>query len=551
MRQPKVILIVLDGWGYSLTKDGNAILNAKKPTFDYLWDNFPHILMSASGEEVGLPWGELGGSEVGHLTIGSGRILYQNLPRITQAINDKTFYKNEYLNKAIANAEIKKTNLHLIGLVSSGGVHSHISHIEAILHLIKTKHFTGKTFIHMITDGRDTPQKSAGMFLEKIQDIINELKLDAHFSTLIGRYYAMDRDHHWDRTRVAYSAIVEAKGYQANSAQEAIKQAYDRSETDEFIKPTIILNKFRKKSLFTNLLNKDKGETAEFTPVKENDSVIFFNFRPDRMRQLVELFLFPRSDMPDKLTLKKLHPVSMTNYNESMPIDVAFPLQHVKSTVAKIISENHMTQLHIAETEKYAHVTYFFNGGYPQINPGEKWQLIPSPPVPTFDKKPEMSAQQITDYVIEQNKATPFDFILINFANADMVGHTGNYKATVKAIEAIDRQLGCLTKTFPDSYLLIGADHGNAEEMIDSQTGETNTGHSINPVPFIIAHPSLKLSKPQPKTTDPAAMIADIAPTVLALLGLKPSAEMTGINLLENMGPQISQKINHQITDKG
>lgn len=545
MRQPKVILVVMDGFGYSLTKEGNAVLNAKKPTYDFLWNNFPHTLLSASGEEVGLPWGELGGSEVGHLTIGSGRILYQNLPKITRAISDGSFFRNEFLIKTVNHAQKEKTNLHLVGLISSGGVHSHISHIEAVLKLVKKHGYTGKTFIHMITDGRDTAPKSAEMFLSKLEEIIADLKIEVYIATVSGRYYAMDRDNHWERSMLAYECMVNGKGESANSAREAIEAAYAKKETDEFIKPTLINGNFEKNSFINRVLNK-KDHAVKGT-IQDNDSIIFFNFRPDRMRQIVELFLFPRQDFPQKTTLKNIQVVTMTNYNESMPVDVAFPLQHVEQTLAKIISDNHLTQLHIAETEKYAHVTYFFNGGYPEPNPGEKWKLIPSPQVPTFNLKPEMSAQQITDYIIEENQKTPFDFVLINYANADMVGHSGDYKATIKAVETIDCQLAKLTKSFPESYFIICADHGNAEEMINPQTGEINTGHSVNPVPLIISHPSLKLTGQQSTPNQATAMIADLATTVTAIMGLPNSPEMTGVNLLESINgqpkPLVSQTV--------
>ncbi len=537
MFEPKVFLIVMDGWGYSLTKEGNAVLNAKKPTFDMLWKNYPHTLLSASGEEVGLPWGELGGSEVGHLTIGSGRVIYQNLPKITSAISDGSFYSNESLLKAIHEATIKKSNLHLVGLISSGGVHSHISHLEALLKLIEKKKFSGRTFLHMITDGRDTSPKSALMYLKKTQEIINSLKIEIYFSTITGRYYSMDRDHHWDRNIISYEAMIHATGLQAGSPEEAIKKAYERGETDEFIKPTAILNEFQKSSSwFSKFTKKEAVKSGKIaSPVRENDSVIFFNFRPDRMRQIVELFLFPRQDMPDKVTLKNLCVVTMTNYNESLPVNVAFPLQHVESTLAKIISEQKMTQLHIAETEKYAHVTYFFNGGYPEPNPGEKWQLIPSPQVATFDLMPKMSANEITNYILTNTQTINYDFILINFANADMVGHTGNYEAAVKAVETIDAQLKKLTETFKNSYFIIIADHGNAEEMINPQTGEKDTGHSVNPVPFIAIHPSLKLTKPLPQMHKAAGLIADVTPTILNILGLPIAPDMTGSSLMESV----------------
>lgn len=544
MKQPKVFLIIMDGWGYSPIKEGNAILKANKPNFDYLWRNYPHTLLSASGEEVGLPWGELGGSEVGHLTIGSGRIVYQNLPRITKSISDGTFFDNNYLNSAIDNAQKNSTNLHIIGLISSGGVHSHINHLEALLKLVKKRNFKGNCYIHMITDGRDTPPTSAPMFVKKTKEIISDLRINAQIASVTGRYYSMDRDHHWDRTILAYNAIVKGEGLNANSPEEAIKQAYDRKETDEFIKPTLInLSSSQNNQGLINKLFSKKENTAQNTnqenivAIKEKDSLIFLNFRPDRMRQIVELFLFPRQDMPDKITLKGLSIVTMATYNESMPLNAAFPLEHIQTTMADLISEAGLSQLHIAETEKYAHVTYFLNGGKPEPHENEKWQLIPSPKVATFDLQPEMSAAGITDFIIEENKKTPYDFIMINFANCDLVGHTGNFDATVKACETVDEQLGRLVNEFPESYFVIAADHGNAEQKINPQTSEKSTSHTLNPVPCIIAHPNLKLSRPQNDIEHAEGMLADLAPTVLNLLGLKPSSEMTGYNLLKSIIP--------------
>lgn len=537
--KPQAILIVLDGWGYSPNPNGNAILLAQKPNFDYFWQNYPHTLLSASGEEVGLPWGEIGSSEVGHLTIGAGRVIYQELPRVTRAIRDGSFYNNACFNETIDHAKRHKSALHLIGLVSSGGVHSHIDHLFALLTLIKKKKFSGPSYIHIITDGRDTPPKSAHFFIGKLENYIKSLHLPTRIATVSGRYFAMDRDSHWDRTMSAYQAIVNGQGQTAPSPMAAVDLAYTRGETDEFIKPTVLVGQpaptfFQK--IFSSSRAEPKQPAQPVAPVGDNDAVIFFNFRPDRMRQLVELFLFPRQDVANTVR-KNLDVATMTQYSDQSPAKAALPSENVTNPIAKIFSDHHLNQLHIAETEKYAHVTYFFDGGHPQPNPGEKWILIPSPKVPTLDLQPAMSAAGIVDTVINLNSQNPFDFVLINFANADMVGHTGNIEATIKAVEAIDVQLGRLRLAFPDTYFFITADHGNAEVMIDPQTGEIDTEHSLNPVPFIAVHESLKLSAPPETVSQASGILADIAPTILSIYSLKPAPEMTGYNLLTSLSP--------------
>jgi 2,3-bisphosphoglycerate-independent phosphoglycerate mutase len=533
MRQPKVILVVLDGWGHNPKTDGNAIAQAKKPNFDFLTKNYPSTLLSASGEEVGLPWGEIGSSEVGHLTIGSGRVVYQSLPRINKAIEDGSFYKNQALIEAIKHAKTNKSSLHLVGLISSGGVHSYIEHIYAILKIIKKQHFKGQSYIHMFSDGRDSPTKSAPSFISKLKQNIEDLHIPIQIASITGRYWAMDRDNHWNRTLSAYNCLIEGKGKTAESPEQAIDMAYRDNETDEFISPTVIKIKPAKHS-FLSLKQNNNPDTTLGT-IQNNDSVIFFNFRPDRMRQLVELFLFPRQDTPKKIIRKNLYITTISQYDANLPVHVALAPENVPNPLAEILSQNQLTQLHIAETEKYAHVTYFFDGGRPQPNSGEKWFLVPSPKVPTFDKKPEMSAKEITEKVIEFNNQTPFDFILINFANADMVGHSGNISAAIKGVEAIDKELGILYKTFDQSYIIITADHGNAEVMKNPVTQEIDTAHSINPVPLTIIHPSLKLQNPHAPATIPSGILADIAPTILSLYKINPPAEMMGYNLLNTL----------------
>ncbi len=536
MPKPNVILVVMDGWGYGPNTPSNAIVNAQKPNFDNYWQNYPHTLLSASGEAVGLPWGGIGSSEVGHLSLGSGRVIYQDLPRVSQAIENGTFYQNPQLIGAINHAKQHRSALHLIGLVSSGGVHSHIRHLEALLQLIKVQRFKNPTFIHMITDGRDTSPKSAPMYLEKLIQRLHQLHLPISIATVSGRYYAMDRDNHWERTLSAYKSMVSGEGQIADSPASAIETAYRRQETDEFIMPTIIAQNAPSSGV-SKLFSSQTQILKVSRPVQDNDAIIFFNFRPERMRQLVELFLFPRQDMPDKITRKNLYITTMTQYSEHMPVHCAFPPEYVDEPLARILSNHQLTQLHIAETEKYAHATYFFNGGNPQPYPGEKWYAVPSPKVATYDLAPAMSASKITDYLIDDNQKNPYDFMLINYANADMVGHTGNYDATVKAIEAIDQELGRLQSTFPDSYLIITADHGNAENLTNPETGEIDTEHSISPVPLIIIHPSFQLASPQAPVTLPTGILADITPTILNLFGLEPLPQMNGYNLLPTLIP--------------
>jgi 2,3-bisphosphoglycerate-independent phosphoglycerate mutase len=533
MHQPKVILIILDGWGYSPIRKGNAITQAKTPHFDRLWESYPHTLLSAAGESVGLPWGEIGSSEVGHTCLGSGRLIYQDLPRILKAIASGEFYENKIFLEALNHAKKNKSSLHLFGLISAGGVHSHIDHLFALLKLIKKQNFTGPSFIHMVTDGRDTPPKTAQLYLNKVEQFIKALHVKTKIATVIGRYYAMDRDSHWERTFAAYNALVNGQGEQANSATEAILNAYARGETDEFIKPTVILShKEISRGFLANLFKKaaQKEEKGPTGLIQNNDAIIFFNFRPERMRQLLETFLLPQANFPAKKLLQNLYLATMVEYEPNLPLHVAFPIEKIENPLAKILSDHHIRQLHIAETEKYAHATYYFNGGHPKPYKNEDWVIIPSPRVPTYDLKPEMSAPKITDKIFQLLKTEKYDFILVNFANADMVGHTGKLKAGIRAIEAIDKQLGRLTHKLPDTAFLITADHGNAEEMRNPETNEINTAHSIRPVPFILAVPKYKKKQP-PTEPNPTGILADVAPTVLSLLNIEIPKEMTGVNL--------------------
>lgn len=535
MHQPKVILIVLDGWGYSEQKEGNAILQAKKPNFDRLWEEYPHTLISASGEEVGLPWGEIGSSEVGHLSIGSGQIVYQELPRVSKAILDGNFFHNPILLNALDYAKNHKSNLHLVGLVSAGGVHSHIDHLFALLDLIKRHRFHQPSFVQMFTDGRDTQVKTALNYVEKLKNKIKNLELPTQIATVSGRYYAMDRDSHWERTWKAYDCMVAGKGERANSPEEAISDAYARDETDEFIKPTVIYGQEQISGFWQKLSKKTPtGPYHPLGPIKDNDAVIFFNFRSERMRQMIETFLFPQPNYKEKIVRKNLFITTLTEYDRTVPVNVAFPPERITNSLAKILSEHHLTQLHMAETEKYAHATYFFDGGHAEPYPGEDWKIINSPKVATYDKKPEMSASEITNELIKKLEKKNYDFVLINFANADMVGHTGKLAAGIKAVEAIDVQLGKIARSFPESNIIITADHGNAEEMLDND-GNINTNHSLAPVPLILIGNKFKKTKPSKIAPSPSGILADITPTILNLLNIPKPTEMVGDDLSDSL----------------
>ncbi|MFA6422929.1 MAG: 2,3-bisphosphoglycerate-independent phosphoglycerate mutase [Patescibacteria group bacterium] len=507
-------LIVLDGWGYSTEKKGNAIELAKKPNYDFMWQNYPHTLLSATGKEVGLSWGELGSSEVGHLSIGSGRVIYQASQIISRSIYTGEFYKNSVILDLLKETKAKNKSLHLAGLVSSGGIHSHIDHLIAIFEIIKRENFKQPVFIHMFTDGRDTSPKSSQLFIDKIEKTISNMKLNIKIATVTGRYYAMDRDSRWERTIEAYKCLTEGEGQKAVSAEEAVNESYKKKLTDEFIKPTII---------------DPKGI------ILPKDSIIFFNFRPERMRQLVEMFIFEKKEYPEVKLLPNLTIATMMEYAAHLPVKVIFPTEEVTETLAEILSKNKKSQIHIAETEKYAHVTYFFDGWHPKPYPQEQWIVIPSPKIATYDKMPQMSASKITNRLILELKKQKIDFVLINYANADMVGHTGKLKPTIKAVEAIDKELGRLRNIFKNDTLIITADHGNAEKMLDENNQE-NTEHEINPVPIMLINEKHKFNETNKNSEVSATgILADIAPTILNLLEIKQPASMTGYSLLETL----------------
>lgn len=505
--------MILDGYGLNPSADGNAVEAAKTPNLDRLFQSCPHIKLAASGLAVGLPEGQMGNSEVGHLNIGAGRIVYQELTRITKAIDDGIFAGNAALNHAIDHVLNEKSTLHIFGLLSDGGVHSHIDHIKAAIRLAESRKVSN-IVLHCFMDGRDVPPTSGIGYIEDIEKIVR-------IGVVSGRYYAMDRDKRWERLEKAYDALTLGEGLHAASGSEAVRSAYANELSDEFILPTVC----------------DLGTTAQASActVNDNDSVIFCNFRPDRARELTRAFVDPDFDgFVRKKTVKNLVYVCMTQYDATMPnVEIAFPPQTIHNTLGEYLSACGLTQLRIAETEKYAHVTFFFNGGVEAQNPLEDRILIPSPKVATYDLKPEMSAFEVTDKVIEEIQTGIYDLIILNFANADMVGHTGVFDAAVKAVEALD---SCVQKVVDavlaaDGQILLTADHGNADCMLDSD-GNIVTAHSTNPVPLMHISNTPCVFKEEYRTCDnsaaPAAKLADIAPTLLQLMGLPIPTEMDG-----------------------
>lgn len=508
-----VVLVVLDGWGIAAASAGNAIELANKPFFNSIRVSYPHTQLIASGESVGLPKGEPGNSEVGHLNIGAGKIVYQDLPRINSAIADGSFLKNEIFSKAFEHTKTSNSALHIMGLVGTGAVHSSVEHLFALLWAAKEAGLQ-KVFLHLFTDGRDSSPTAGLQLINEIQTKIAAIGVGT-IASLAGRYWAMDRDNRWERIERAYRAIVLGEGNKVNTAQEAIETSYSKSITDEFIEPSVVTI----------------GSLAVGT-VKDNDSLIFFNFRPDRARQLTKAFILPTFNNFERgQMLKNLYFVTMAEYEKGLPVSVAFPHQEITQPLAKVVSDHLLKQLHIGETEKYAHVTYFFNGGREDPFPQEDRVHIPSPKVATYDLKPEMSADAITDFVVQKIKSSLYQFYVVNFANADMVAHTGSIQTTVAAIETLDQ---CL-KRISDASISVGgcmvvtADHGNAEVMINPTTAGVDTEHSENPVPLIVVANIFKHSSVLQLQS---GILADVAPTILALLGVSKPATMVGQDLL-------------------
>ena len=509
MKDKLTMLMILDGFGDNPNKDGNAIKLAKTPNIDKLMKKYPNTDIYTSGLHVGLPEGQMGNSEVGHTNIGAGRIVYQELTRITKAIEDGDFFSNQELIAAIENCKKNHSKLHILGLVSDGGVHSHIRHLYGLLELAKRRDFED-VYVHCFLDGRDTPPASAEGYIVKLQEKMKE-KGVGKIASISGRFYAMDRDKRWQRVQKCYDALVNGKGIKANSAEKAIEDSYQKEEFDEFVEPTVICN---------------KGEPV--AKIEENDSVIFFNFRPDRAREITRAIV--DKDFNEFETKKmNVYFVCFTSYDETMPnVHIAFKKEVLHNTFGEVVSKAGLTQLRIAETEKYAHVTFFFNGGEEKQYPGEDRILVPSPKVETYDQKPEMSAYEVTDKVVDALENDKYDVVILNFANTDMVGHTGSLEAAIKAVEAVDECVGKIVKVIEEKKgnLIITADHGNAEQMIDYKTGEPHTAHTTNPVPIILvtANPEYKLKE--------NGKLADLAPTMLDLMGIEQPKEMTGESLL-------------------
>ncbi|SCZ80968.1 2,3-bisphosphoglycerate-independent phosphoglycerate mutase [Acidaminobacter hydrogenoformans] len=509
-----VMLIVLDGWGYNQNLEGNAIEAAKTPVFNRLMKTRPHVLVGASGMDVGLPEGQMGNSEVGHLNIGAGRVVYQELTRITKSILDGDFYENPALTTAVDTAIKNGKNLHLLGLVSDGGVHSHMEHLKALVDLAAGRGLEN-VFIHAFLDGRDTSPTSGLRFVEELEGHLAPAgaAVKGKIATVSGRYYAMDRDKRWERVERAYNALVHGEGHKADGAVQAIRDSYAKEVLDEFVEPVVI---------------QEAG--APVAKIQEGDSVIFFNFRPDRAREMTRALTDPAFDGFNHQYFP-LHYVCMTQYDITMPnVAVAYAPQVISNTLGEYLGALGKRQLRIAETEKYAHVTFFFNGGVEAPNPGEDRKLIPSPKVATYDLKPEMSALEVTEGVLEALDSHQYDLIVLNFANPDMVGHTGVFDAAVKAVETVDQCLGRIVEKLEalKGSAIITADHGNAEMMVDYETHESFTAHTTNPVPCLL------LCQKEGVKLKSGGRLCDLAPTLLELMGLEKPAEMTGVSLIEN-----------------
>jgi len=506
-----VVLVILDGWGYREDTDGNAIAAAKTPVMDSLWAVYPHTLIHTSGKAVGLPEGQMGNSEVGHLNIGAGRVVPQELVRISDAVEDGSLLDNPALVQGCQDVRIRGSKLHLIGLCSEGGVHSYLDHLFGLLDLAKAQGVSD-VCIHAITDGRDTSPKEGVEAIQKIQDYINKIGV-GRIVTISGRYYAMDRDQRWDRVQSAYEVMTQDGMSKDQTALEVLQAAYAEGVTDEFIAPTRVAP----------------------GAVEANDAVIFFNFRPDRARQLSKAFVDPKFNGFERQQIQPLTFVTFTQYESSLPVLVAFEPQNLSNILGEVIAKHDLRQFRTSETEKYAHVTYFFNGGLEQPFPGEDRELVPSPMVATYDRAPAMSAEPLTDVAIAALEKQIYSLIVINYANPDMVGHTGKMEPTIKAIETVDQCLGRLLESINKAggTAIIIADHGNAEYMFDEQ-GNPWTAHTTNPVPFILVEgEGLKI----PGHGGAAALrgdgrLSDIAPTILEILKLPQPPEMTGRSML-------------------
>ena len=503
-----MMLMILDGFGINENEQGNAVKLAKTPNIDKLMKTCPTTTIYTSGLKVGLPDGQMGNSEVGHTNIGAGRIVYQELTKITKSIEDGDFFSIPEFNKAIENCKKYNSKLHIMGLLSDGGVHSHIRHLYGLLELAKRKDFEN-VYVHCFMDGRDTPPASGEGYIAKLEEKMKEKGI-GKIAMISGRFYAMDRDKRWQRIQKAYDAMVKGEGIKATSAIQAVESSYQKEIFDEFIEPTVICN----------------GDTP-VAKIEPHDSVIFFNFRPDRAREITRTLVDNNFNEFDTRKDLDLCFVCMTPYDETLEnVEIAFKKEPLKNTFGEYISKHGLTQLRIAETEKYAHVTFFFNGGEEKQYPGEDRILVPSPKVETYDMKPEMSAVEVTDKVVDAINSKKYNCIILNYANPDMVGHTGNLDAAIKAVETIDTCVGRVLEAVnrQNGVLMITADHGNCEQMIDYKTGEPHTAHTTNPVPLILVgmdNTKLKEGK-----------LADLAPTMLEIMGLDKPEEMTGESII-------------------
>jgi len=504
MNRPNMI-IIMDGYGLNPNVHGNAMALANKPKLDQILNGYPHTSLMASGTAVGLPKGQMGNSEVGHLNIGGGRVVYQDFTLISSEIENGNFFHNEALKESMKNTIKRSSSLHILGLLSDGGVHSHIDHLFALLEMAKETGVS-KVYVHGFMDGRDVPPRSGIQFIDQLENYMRKIDL-GRIATVSGRYYAMDRDKRWERLKKAYDAIVSGQGIFAETAVEAVRNAYSRKENDEFILPTIVGNP---------------------VPINDNDSIVMLNFRPDRAREITRSIVDPDFEgFSRERLLSGISYVCMTEYDATMPnVKVAFSQADIKNTLGEVISKAHLTQLRIAETEKYAHVTFFFNGGIEKAYPGEERILIPSPKVATYDLQPEMSAYQLTDEVLRQIRRDHYDVIILNFANADMVGHSGILAAAVKAIETLENCVPRIVEEVlaRDGQILLTADHGNADVMLD-ENDNVVTAHSLNPVPLVYI-------SNHPVQLENGGKLADIAPTLLDLMGIPIPSEMTGRSLL-------------------
>lgn len=514
-----IVLVILDGWGISNNTQTNVIKRTKLPIIEKLNKFCPMTTLQASGISVGLPWGEAGNSEVGHLTLGSGKIIYQNLPRITLAIQDGSFFKNKFLLSAMNNSKKNDTPLHLMGLVGEGSVHSHIEHLHALIEMARAQGLKN-VFVHAFTDGRDSSPRSGIETIKKLQDRLKNYGM-ARLATLCGRQWAMDRNNNWDRIEKAYNMLTAGTGEYIQNPVTYLQESYAKNITDEFLEPAVVVE-----------------DGKPMATIQDGDSVVFFNFREDRARQIAKAFVLPKFENFKREKKLSLNFVTMIEYEKNLPVSIVFPPENIKNGLGEIISRHKLKQLRVSETEKYAHVTYFFNGGREDPWSGEDRILIPSPSVSRYDETPEMSASKITDKVVEVLKTNKYNFILINYVNADMIGHTGNEKACVEAIKVLDKTLSILIPEVlkAGGCLLITADHGNIEELKNPYTGEISTEHSSNPVPLWFVTSNNRQEKSADEIirgeNEIGGLISDVAPTILEIMNIKKPEEMAGESLL-------------------